>query len=259
MQANYPLSTATNWPLWLSETAWGSIDGGPIVVSVCRSMLQQSSLVSISSGSSHLAFSNGNSGTSSCRLAYHYSKASRLTSHLVHLSQRLRNREAVKAEDPMAEGQSRTCLEEERNAEALAQDAVVWASQHGLVCIRLNTFLCILVLWACFILWISSNRMCIAQVFLKHIWAQIQSNLLQVVGLGSEETPVAVVHAPLTTRPSHFPRASFNKAKRAATVFNTLIDRVSRDSSYLQKTLAMAAEYDDFTVSYFPCRLMFDL
>ena len=72
--------------------------------------------------------------------------------------------------------------------------------------------------------------------------------LLQVVGAGSDDVPVAIVHAPLTVRPSRFPRASFEKAKRAATVFNSLIDRVSRDSDYLQKTLALAAEHDDFTV-----------
>ena len=59
---------------------------------------------------------------------------------------------------------------------------------------------------------------------------------------------MAIVHAPLTVRPSHFPKASFEKAKAAATVFNSLIDCVSQDSEYLQKTLALAAKYDDFTV-----------
>ena len=60
--------------------------------------------------------------------------------------------------------------------------------------------------------------------------------------------PVAIVHAPLTVRPSRFPKASFEKAKKAATVFNSLIDRVAQDSEYLQKTLGLAARYDDFTV-----------
>lgn len=54
----------------------------------------------------------------------------------------------------------------------------------------------------------------------------------------------------MAVMPTPFPRASFTKAKRAAIVFNTLIDRVSRDDSYLQKTLALAAEYDDFTVGF---------
>ncbi len=31
-------------------------------------------------------------------------------------------------------------------------------------------------------------------------------------------------------------------------IFNSLIDRISRDSKYLQQTLAPAAEFDDFTV-----------
>lgn len=71
---------------------------------------------------------------------------------------------------------------------------------------------------------------------------------MQVVGLGSEDVPAGIVHAPLTVMPSTFPRASFEKAKQAATLFNTLIDRVSQDSDYLQETLALAAKYDDFTV-----------
>ena len=68
--------------------------------------------------------------------------------------------------------------------------------------------------------------------------------------MGGDEKEVALVHAPLTVRPTPFPRASFEKAKRAATVFNTLIDRVSRDAEYLQRTLALAAEYDEFTVGH---------
>lgn len=72
--------------------------------------------------------------------------------------------------------------------------------------------------------------------------------MCQVVGFGSEEVPVAIVHAPLTVRPTPFQKASFEKAKRAATVFNKLIDHVAQDSDYLQKTLALAAKYDDFTV-----------
>ncbi len=32
-------------------------------------------------------------------------------------------------------------------------------------------------------------------------------------------------------------------------IFNTLIDRVSRDGAYLRSTLRAAAEFDDFTVS----------
>ena len=76
-------------------------------------------------------------------------------------------------------------------------------------------------------------------------------DLLQVVGLGREDVPsVGIVHAPLAVMPTPFPRPSFIKAKRAATVFNKLIDRVSLDAQYLQSTLAAAAQFDDFTVSH---------
>ena len=76
-------------------------------------------------------------------------------------------------------------------------------------------------------------------------------DLLQVVGLGRDDVPsVGIVHAPLAVMPMPFPRASFMKAKRAATVFNKLIDRVSLDAQYLQSTLAAAAKFDHFTVSH---------
>jgi glutathione synthase len=60
-----------------------------------------------------------------------------------------------------------------------------------------------------------------------------------------------VVHAPLAVLPAPFPAASFTKACNAATAFNSLIAAVAADSEYLQRTLAPAAEYDDFTVSTF--------
>ncbi|KAK9815717.1 hypothetical protein WJX72_008516 [[Myrmecia] bisecta] len=83
---------------------------------------------------------------------------------------------------------------------ALADDAIIWATQHGLV-----------------------------------------------VGAGISTLPLATIHAPLAVLPVPFPRASFQKAKDAMTIFNLVIDRISRDSTYLQQTLAAAAEYDDFT------------
>lgn len=57
-----------------------------------------------------------------------------------------------------------------------------------------------------------------------------------------------MVHAPLAVLPAPFPAASFRKACDAAVAFNTLIAAVAADSEYLQRTLAPAAEYDDFTV-----------
>ena len=72
---------------------------------------------------------------------------------------------------------------------------------------------------------------------------------MQLVGLGDESRPRAAVHAPISVLPVPFPRDSFEKAKKAMQIFNTLIDRVSRDGAYLRSTLRAAAEYDDFTVS----------
>ena len=73
--------------------------------------------------------------------------------------------------------------------------------------------------------------------------------VLQIVGAGVPDKPSATVHAPLTVLPTHFPQDSFQKAKAAMQVFNTLIDKVSQDDEYLQTTLQSAAEYDEFTVS----------
>lgn len=69
------------------------------------------------------------------------------------------------------------------------------------------------------------------------------------MGAGVADKPLATIHAPLTVLPTQFPRGSFEKAKAAMQLFNTLIDRVSQDEEYLQTTLRPAAEYDDFTVS----------
>ena len=73
---------------------------------------------------------------------------------------------------------------------------------------------------------------------------------MQVVGLGLEDPACAVCHAPLTVLPTPFPSDSFAKAKRAMTVFNYVMDSVSRDADYLQQTLKAAAQHDDFTVSW---------
>lgn len=74
----------------------------------------------------------------------------------------------------------------------------------------------------------------------------------QIVGAGVPDKPLATMHAPLTVLPAPFPQGSFDKAKAAMELFNTLIDRVACDDEYLQSTLAPAAEYDDFTVRSLP-------
>ena len=70
-----------------------------------------------------------------------------------------------------------------------------------------------------------------------------------MVGLGDAERPHALTHAPLAVVPTPFPRAAFERAKSVMTLFNVLIDRVSRDGAYLRRVLAPAAQFDDFTVS----------
>lgn len=55
------------------------------------------------------------------------------------------------------------------------------------------------------------------------------------------------MHVPISALPTPFPAASFAKAVAVAPVFNQLIAAVAADAAYLQRTLAPAAEYDDFT------------
>ncbi|KAK9917481.1 hypothetical protein WJX75_004845 [Coccomyxa subellipsoidea] len=76
------------------------------------------------------------------------------------------------------------------------------------------------------------------------IWASLHGLL---VGLGDEQRPYALTHAPISVVPVPFPKDSFEKARAAMHVFNQLIDRVSSDGEYLQRTLQPAAEFDDFT------------
>ena len=93
-------------------------------------------------------------------------------------------------------------------------------------------------------IWISLSQR-YANLFRDH-----NGSPMQLVGLGDESRPRAAVHAPISVLPVPFPRDSFEKAKKAMQIFNTLIDRVSRDGAYLRSTLRAAAEYDDFTVSF---------
>lgn len=76
------------------------------------------------------------------------------------------------------------------------------------------------------------------------IWATSHGLL---VGAGADAHPCAVMHAPLSVLPMAFPAASFAKALAVAPAFNTLIAAVASDFEYLQRTLAPAAEFDDFT------------
>lgn len=137
--------------------------------------------------------------------------------------------------------------------------AVVWACQHGLVSTCLLQLLPVYnapsIMWA--------GQYIADGVLAQHAtcnygWNRhlhplctidVKRPNLQIVGAGVPEKPLATMHAPLTVLPTQFPRGSFEKAKAAMQLFNTLIDRVSRDDEYLQTTLRPAAQYDDFTVS----------
>jgi glutathione synthase len=56
----------------------------------------------------------------------------------------------------------------------------------------------------------------------------------------------SLAHAPFTLRASPVPIDCFNLAVQVAPLFNALIDRVSRDSAFLNETLTLAAAADDF-------------
>jgi len=56
-----------------------------------------------------------------------------------------------------------------------------------------------------------------------------------------------MVHVPLALLPTPFPRQAFVQALELATHFNILVDRVSRDSQFLQEALARTRKADSFT------------
>lgn len=54
-------------------------------------------------------------------------------------------------------------------------------------------------------------------------------------------------HAPLSLLPSSFPRESFEYMKTIQPIFNTLVDKISRDKDFIMSTLYQAAQSDEFT------------
>ena len=56
-----------------------------------------------------------------------------------------------------------------------------------------------------------------------------------------------MTHAPFALDPFPLPRLSFEKAVTLATVFNELIDKISRDSSWIIESLKFTVESDTFT------------
>ncbi|XP_024545766.1 glutathione synthetase, chloroplastic isoform X1 [Selaginella moellendorffii] len=64
---------------------------------------------------------------------------------------------------------------------------------------------------------------------------------------GSVNPGVGIVHAPVALLPSPFPEALFQQALNLGSHFNTLVDRVSSDSDFLEQTLAKTRTADPFT------------
>ncbi|CAG5958732.1 unnamed protein product [Menidia menidia] len=78
--------------------------------------------------------------------------------------------------------------------------------------------------------------------------------LLQGVLMRIQETPNSselVTYAPFTLFPSPVPKAVFLQALAVQTHYNTLVDKISQDTDFLQEALASTIEVDDFTARLF--------
>lgn len=78
--------------------------------------------------------------------------------------------------------------------------------------------------------------------------------LLQGVLMRIQESPNSselVTYAPFTLFPSPVPKAAFLQALAVQTHYNTLVDKISQDSDFLQEALASTIEVDDFTARLF--------
>ncbi|XP_038125544.1 glutathione synthetase [Cyprinodon tularosa] len=78
--------------------------------------------------------------------------------------------------------------------------------------------------------------------------------LLQGVLMRTKETPNSselVTYAPFTLFPSPMPKSVFIQALAVQTHFNTMVDKISQDTEFLQKALASTIEVDDFTARLF--------
>ncbi|KAF6723106.1 Glutathione synthetase [Oryzias melastigma] len=78
--------------------------------------------------------------------------------------------------------------------------------------------------------------------------------LLQGVLMRIQESPNSselVTYAPFTLFPSPVPKAIFLQSLEVQTHFNTLVDKISQDTDFLQEALANTIEVDDFTARLF--------
>uniref|UniRef100_A0A146YVD4 Glutathione synthetase n=2 Tax=Fundulus heteroclitus TaxID=8078 RepID=A0A146YVD4_FUNHE len=78
--------------------------------------------------------------------------------------------------------------------------------------------------------------------------------LLQGVLMRTKETPNSselVTYAPFTLFPSPVPKPVFHQALAVQTHFNTMVDKISQDTDFLQEALTSTIEVDDFTARLF--------
>lgn len=70
---------------------------------------------------------------------------------------------------------------------------------------------------------------------------------MQLVGKGDGVEDVSVIHAPFSLWPTPFPRLSCEHVQQSMPLFSYLVDQLSQDTEYLQRTLRPAAQHDSFT------------
>ncbi|XP_017266719.1 glutathione synthetase [Kryptolebias marmoratus] len=78
--------------------------------------------------------------------------------------------------------------------------------------------------------------------------------LLQGILMRTKEDPNSselVTYAPFTLFPSPFPKAAFLQGLAVQTHYNTLVDKISQDTDFLQEALASTIEVDEFTARLF--------
>ncbi|CAJ1935400.1 unnamed protein product [Cylindrotheca closterium] len=87
------------------------------------------------------------------------------------------------------------------------------------------------------------------ELLATHANAYASANGIQVERRKKDDPASAYFEcAPMSLLPNAYPKEAFDQAQSVATAFNELVDRVSRDSEFLEKTLGGGvAEHDLFT------------
>ena len=81
----------------------------------------------------------------------------------------------------------------------------------------------------------------------KIAWALTHGIIMDCGISANDSHSPLMTHAPFALDPFPLPRLSFEKAVTLATVFNELIDKISRDSSWIMESLKFTVESDTFT------------